>query len=96
MTVRVVAHISARPDTIDAMRDVLKGLLQPTRMEAGCLRYELLQNLHDPTDFTFVEEWRTDADLTQHLAAPHLQAAHGEIEGLSADAPSVQTYRVIG
>jgi hypothetical protein len=44
MHVRVVAHITARPETLPAVREVLVGFIEPTRKEAGCLSYELLQD----------------------------------------------------
>ena len=58
---RVVARIKARPETVDEVRELLCGLVEPTRKESGCISYELLQNREDPTDLTFVEEWESDA-----------------------------------
>lgn len=72
MSLHVVARFVARSDSIDALRTLLLGALEPTRREAGCIRYELLQNASDPTDFTFVEEWADEAALAAHLATPHL------------------------
>lgn len=74
-TVRVVARVTARPDKVDDLRAVLSGLIEPTRKEPGCIHYELLQNNADPTDFTFVEEWESDAALDAHLASAHIQNA---------------------
>jgi quinol monooxygenase YgiN len=96
MTVRVVARFPARPDTVNELRGVLMSMLAPTRSEHGCFRSELLQNLTDPTDFTFVEEWRTADDVALHMQMPHHAAALAKINDLVADALDVQTYRVIG
>lgn len=96
MTVRCVAHILARPDSIPQLRDVLASLLEPTRHEAGCLRYELLQNVADPTDFTFVEEWRSQQDVAQHMNQPHVKTALSKVSALVAAPPDIRSYRVIG
>lgn len=96
MTVRVVARLLARPDTVPQLRDVLTALLEPTRHEAGCLRYELLQNLADPTDFTFVEEWRTQQDVAQHMKTPHVQQLLAKMPNLISAPPDIQSYKVIG
>ena len=56
--VRVVARIVARPGRVEELCALLRGLIEPTRREPGCVTYELLQNTPDPTDFTFVEEKR--------------------------------------
>ncbi len=46
--VRVVARVTAKPDSIGHVRDVLLGQVAPTRAEAGCVRYDLMQNVSDP------------------------------------------------
>ncbi len=51
---RVVARIKAKSEAINEVRELLCGLIEPTRKESGCINYELLQNRDDPTDFTFV------------------------------------------
>lgn len=96
MTVRVVARLLARPDTIPQLRDVLVALLEPTRHEAGCLRYELLQNLTDPADFTFVEEWRSAQDVAEHMHRPHVVAALQKVPALVAAPPDIRSYKVVG
>ena len=95
MTVRVVAHITARPDTVEATRDLLKSLILPTRIEQGCITYQLLQNETDPTDFTFVEEWTSDEDLDAHLASDHLKMAGARGAELFAGPPDIRRYRVV-
>lgn len=95
-TLRVVAHITARPDTVDETKKVLLGLIEPTRAEEGCVNYELLQNNADPTDLTFVEEWSGDAALDAHLATPHLQSALERFGDLLAVPPDIRRYTLIG
>ncbi len=94
--VRVVARIVARPGKEDELRELLRGLIEPTRKEPGCVTYELLQNKTDPTDFTFVEEWRSDADLDAHLQSPHLQHARSRLPELTAVDPDIRRYTVVG
>jgi len=65
--VRVVARVVARPGKEDELRTLLRGLIEPTRREPGCVTYELLQNTADPTDFTFVEEWSSEVMDTKNL-----------------------------
>jgi quinol monooxygenase YgiN len=95
-TLHVVAHIYARLDTVDELRTLLLGLLEPTRQESGCLSYTLMNNQNQPTDFTFVEEWADAAALDAHLAAPHLQAALVQAQPLLAAAPDIRRYSLIG
>ena len=96
MTIRVVAHITAKPDTVDQTRELLMSLIDPTRAEDGCVTYELLQNNDDPTDFTFVEEWTSDAALDEHLATEHLKRVGEKGAELFAVQPDIRRYRVVG
>lgn len=80
-TLRVVARVIARPESVALVREMLLGLVAPTRREDGCIRYELMQNRADPTDFTFYEEWRSGAALDAHAASAHLKHAFTVLEG---------------
>lgn len=79
--VGVVARIVAKPESVHIVREGLTSLLEPTRAEAGCILYELMQNRADPTDFTFYEEWTDEASLDAHGRAPHLRSTFQELEG---------------
>ena len=94
--IRVVARIKAQPDKIDAVRELLVGLIGPTRKEAGCIAYELLQNTADPTDFTFVEEWTSMEALEAHFATAHLRNAQRLMPEVAAEEPDIRTYVLVG
>lgn len=94
--VRVVARVVARPGKEDELRVLLRGLIEPTRREPGCVTYELLQNTANSTDFTFVEEWRSEADLDAHLQSAHLQHARVRLPDLAATDPDIRRYTVVG
>jgi quinol monooxygenase YgiN len=96
MPIRCVARVVAIPDRVEALRKLLLQLLKPTRAEPGCIRYELLQNLQDPTDFTFVEEWRDEAAITAHMGTPHVREVLARVPELLRQAPDIRTYEVVG
>src|SRR5947208_910338 len=94
-SLRVVARIKARSETVDEVRELLRGLVEPTRKEPGCVTYELLQNRDDPTDFTFVEEWESNAAFESHLASDHLEAIGPKLQPVLVDTPDIRTYLVV-
>jgi quinol monooxygenase YgiN len=94
-TIRVVARVVALPDKVEEVKSVLLGLIEPTRKEQGCIVYELLQNQADPTDFTFVEEWETQALLEAHLASAHIEEAESQLDGLVAAEPDIRLYQLL-
>jgi quinol monooxygenase YgiN len=91
----VVARLIARPDRVEETRALLTGLLEPTRKENGCIRYDLFQNQDDPTDFTFIEEWTDKGCLDAHLAGPHIQAALTKLPDLLAADPAINLYNPV-
>jgi quinol monooxygenase YgiN len=96
MPIQVVAHITARPDKVEETRAVCTGLIAATRREAGCIRYQLYQNNADPTDFTFVEEWESDAALDAHMQTPHVAAAIARAAEILAAPPDIRRYSLVG
>lgn len=94
-TIRVIAHIKAKPDTVDATREVLTSLIMPTRLEEGCVTYQLYQNESDPTDFAFIEEWTSNEDLDAHLASDHLKMAGVRGAELFAEPPDIRRYKFV-
>ena len=94
-TLRVVAHLTAKPDKIAETREALIELIAPTRTEDGCVRYELTQNNHDPADFTFVEEWTCDASLDEHLQSDHIRKLQSRADELFAAPPDIRRYTLV-
>jgi quinol monooxygenase YgiN len=92
MTIRIVARFVARPETVEEVRAVLLALLEPTRKEPGCVSYELLHNMADPTDFTFLEEWADEAAINAHMKTPHLTGAVQQAQPLLATELDVRLY----
>src|SRR5258705_12517121 len=94
-TLRVVASITALPGRADEIKAILQKLITPTRAEAGCISYQLLQNNGDPNDFVFIEEWTTDAAIDEHMVTAHLQDVVSRAQPLLAKAPDIRRYSVV-
>lgn len=94
-SIRVVAHLKAKPETIEKLKIVLRELTVATRAETGCIAYELLQSLTDATDFTFTEEWSSEAALNWHLTSARLQHARAQMETLLGAETVITKYRLI-
>lgn len=92
--VHVVAHFAVRDDAIDAFIAAANRLLvEPTQSEVGCMRYELCQDLADPTQFVMLETWAKAADLDRHLAQESLSTVLDELRPFVSAAPSVRRLK---
>ena len=91
----VVAHLHAGTGNEALFREVLEAFVAPTRQEQGCIRYDLFQDVSDPAQFTFIEEWASAEDLERHSKSVHIVAGRARIAGKEAKAAWVQVVRRI-
>jgi quinol monooxygenase YgiN len=68
--VYVIARSVARRGKENQLRELLRGMLAPTRAESGCTLYELYES-GSPGRFYFYELWESQAALDQHAASAH-------------------------
>jgi quinol monooxygenase YgiN len=94
-SIKIVARIIAGAGCVDRVHAILLDVVEPTRREPGCIGYALLQNRTDPADFTFVEEWASDAAIDAHLASAHVTRALAELTGLLSVPPDIRRYKSV-
>ncbi len=70
----VLAKIRAKAGKEKDLHRALTALLEPTRAEQGCIRYDLHISKDDSALFFFYEIWKSRTVLDEHLNTPHLQA----------------------
>jgi quinol monooxygenase YgiN len=58
---------------VHAMR-AAGAVVAATRLEDGCLNYDLHQSAADPRDFMFHENWVSREDLDRHSRSDHIAA----------------------
>jgi quinol monooxygenase YgiN len=67
MPVVVVATLTVKPESVDAVRDILTTAVEEVHTEPGCQLYSLHQS---GETFVFVEQWADDEALKAHSTAP--------------------------
>jgi quinol monooxygenase YgiN len=60
--------MTVRPEKRSALLETLMGMLEPTRVERGCLSYHLYENAENRNSFVLLEEWATQEDLERHIS----------------------------
>ncbi|MEW6999076.1 putative quinol monooxygenase [Colwelliaceae bacterium BS250] len=80
-TLTIVANIKANADKIELVKAELLKLIELTRAEAGCINYDLHQDITDPTHFMFYENWKTRELWQTHMANQHLADYMAATEG---------------
>lgn len=71
--INVVAKNFAKAEMIETIIEQYKELVTLTRMEKGCIAYELHQDVKNPQILTMIEQWESMTDLEAHLNSEHLK-----------------------
>ena len=64
VTLKMIVRPERRSDLLETMR----GMLEPARVERGCLSYRLYEDLENRNAFVLLEEWATQEDLESHIS----------------------------
>ncbi len=78
----MIVKFIAKKDSIELVKTELIKILEPTRSEIGCIKYDLHQDLDDPSVFMFYEIWATKEAWIAHDSTPHINAFRKAIEGM--------------
>jgi quinol monooxygenase YgiN len=93
--VTVIATIRAKSGKEKETELLLRGLLEPTHAESGCVKYTLNQRNDQPGTFYFVEAWKTIEALQAHLSSSHLTRAMARKDELLESVDIAQTAPVM-
>ena len=65
--ISVIATTRAKSGYEEKVRDGFASLVGPSRKEPGCLRYDVLEDVHYTGRFFTYEEWESEEALHTHL-----------------------------
>lgn len=85
-------HFIARITTSERDRplvlDILRQLLEPTRVLPGCACCDLLQDAQDPNRIALFERWEDEEYLIRHMRSRQFKAILAAVD-LSAESPDI-------
>lgn len=81
MTLTIIADIRSAPGQDALVCAELQKLVEPTRNEDGCLRYDLHRDEEQKNRFFFYETWADRDRWERHMRAPHIAAYLAATEG---------------
>lgn len=82
MTVTVLAIVKALKGKEEQVRENLLAQVAPTRLETGCINYDLHQSTEDATQFMFYENWTSREALQAHAESSHIKESREKNKGL--------------
>lgn len=72
-TFRAIAHLKAKTDKKQALKEALLALIAPNRNEPGCLEYILYEDHVTAGIFYMIEEFENEAAFAAHIQSDHFQ-----------------------
>ena len=91
----VVTHVDVIPPKKDEAVAALQQLTEPSRKDAGNLRYDVLQQISRPNHSTLVEIWKDQKALEAHEGAAHTKSFRELLLPLSGSLYDQRLYRAL-
>lgn len=71
MTISKRVTFIAKEGAEDKMKELLTAMVNPSKIEDGCIFYEITQYENNRRKFMAVESWRDEAALDGHKGTQH-------------------------
>src|ERR1700722_3652600 len=68
-----IATAKVKPEAVAAFKTSVEKILQPTRAEVGSVSYHYVQSIDDPTEFIFIEVWKSSRAIDLHMNTPFIK-----------------------
>jgi quinol monooxygenase YgiN len=80
----IVATFEARPGYEHELRQALHAVLGPTRLEPGCLRFDMYQGIDPTSSFLLFETFTGQQAVDEHRATDHYREFRAALKSLLA------------
>jgi len=82
MELFLFARVHARPGCEAALREAIRTVEGPTKLEPGCLSYQAFQSVRVPGEFYVHSRWRDKVAFELHASLPHTVQFISTVEAL--------------
>ncbi len=94
--IKIVAKNYIKAEKVESFLVLAEQLVKDTRQkDAGCIRYELVQDVKEPGILTMLEEWEDQEALTKHMQAAHFKEATGQFADFLEKPGEVNIYKTL-
>ena len=80
----VQVHVSVKPEFVEQFRDATLENARNSMAEPGVARFDVLQQLDQPTRFLLVEVYRAAEDADRHKETTHYQVWRDTVAAMMA------------
>jgi autoinducer 2-degrading protein len=88
----VHVHVHVKPESVEAFKEATLENRRNSVQEPGLARFDVVQQLDDPTRFVLVEVYRTPEDPARHKETAHYQTWRDTVAEMMAEPRSSVKY----
>lgn len=93
--IKAVAKFFVNQNKIEEFIKLSTELIENTRKENGCIKYELFEDSTKNTTFSIIEEWENMSVLEAHFKSEHFTRIIPQLELLVTQEIEVNIYKQI-
>jgi quinol monooxygenase YgiN len=91
--ITIIATFSIKLENLKQFHILIDKLMQASRKEDLCLRYDLYEDTNDKQVLTLIEEWDGEEAIQLHNAMPYYIEIAPKLSELCSKSPEVRLYR---
>ena len=88
----VHVHVHVKPESVDSFREATIENARNSVQESGIARFDVMQQMNDPTRFVLVEVYRTPNDSDRHKETAHYQTWRDTVAEMMAEPRQSEKY----
>lgn len=81
----VHVHVHVKPESVDAFCEATLENAKNSVLEPGIARFDVVQQMDDPTRFVLVEVYRSPEDPARHKETEHYQTWRDTVADMMAE-----------
>jgi quinol monooxygenase YgiN len=89
----VHVHVQVKPDSVEAFKAASLENARHSVQEPGVARFDVVQNVEDPTRFVLVEVYRNDDAPARHKETAHYAQWRDDVTDMMAEPRRSVKYR---
>jgi quinol monooxygenase YgiN len=93
--IMVHVHVQVKPECLEAFRQASLDNARQSVCEPGIVRFDVIQQLDDPTRFVLIEIYRTADDPARHKETTHYAAWRDTVAEMMAEPRSSVKYSAV-
>jgi quinol monooxygenase YgiN len=81
----ILVQVHVKPEHVEAFREATLENARNSVAEPGIARFDVVQQMSDPTRFVLIEVYRNAEAPPQHKETPHYQVWRDRVEAMMAE-----------